>query len=719
LLSVERFAEADFTGFRETVGGLEGLGMVAIGPSLTIAVAGSDEVRFDGALVGNGDVIVDSPGSGVVRFDATAESIDDKSEKTYSGQTLLRRGSLAVTTAAVPLATSGVEVQSLGRLILATDGGDYIFGSGGSTAVTLAGGRLEQAPGTSVTLANTLAVTADSRILIATTPHPDPLAPTTEQLTLSGPLTGPSGATLTIAASTTTPGEDEARVNFVNVAGNTFAGSVSPEVNAIARFQGNYRGTSVNLAGGRVEGWGELQAISGVGTVSPAGTATGQGVLTAESLTVASDTSFVFGFTRTDLEPNWSLPESSDNDALRLTGSTPLPVALGSGNVVQLFLQVGELVEDDAFYGGFLTRTDTTALITGASFETYVLGDGKGSDAFHDNRGFYALSAFNALKGSELVASVTMTAVNAPFVGGVKENGFLMTATYVPDTGPIVIDVPAGVETQTEAGRPLLEGGRGVIKTGAGTLVIDQVNTHTGTTTVQAGTLRLDNAAGLQASPIFVGGGTLEINVDASLRSLVVDGGAAVLAAGGRVVDVESLAVAPGSGGGLLDLGLGRLNVASGGISAADLRAGIIAGRNGGAWDGLEGFTSGVAVADRDIGVGYVIDESGAASVAAAAYGDTNLDGLVNFDDILAIFPSYGRQGTFVWQQGDFTYDGKVDFNDILAMFPNYSTDDDGGNGSVNGIVGGSSAAVPEPSAAVTAILGIAMLAAMFRRLRL
>jgi len=333
LLVVDRFAEVDFAGFRDTVGGLEGLGMVTIGPALAIAVAGSDEVRFDGALGGSGDVIIDSPGSGPFRFDATAESIDDKSEKTYSGATLVRRGSLAVSTSAVPLATSGVDVHPQGKLILATDGGDYIFGSGGTTAMTLAGGRLEQAPGTSVTLGNTLAVTADSRILIASTPAPDPLAPTTEQLTLSGPLTGPAGVTLTIAASNVTPAADEARVNFVSVAGNTFAGSVSPEVNAAARFQGTYGGTSVVLAGGRVEGWGELQAISGSGIVSPNGTATGQGVLTAESLAIASDTSFVFGFTRTNLEPNWSLPENSDNDAVRLTAATPLPVALGSGNI--------------------------------------------------------------------------------------------------------------------------------------------------------------------------------------------------------------------------------------------------------------------------------------------------------------------------------------------------------------------------------------------------
>jgi len=195
---------------------------------------------------------------------------------------------------------------------------------------------------------------------------------------------------------------------------------------------------------------------------------------------------------------------------------------------------------------------------------------------------------------------------------------------------------------------------------------------------VSAGVLTVAHGSGLAASPTVVAGGRLEVAVDASLPSLAVETGTAALPMSTRrVLGLESLAVAEDLGGGLLDLGRGRIDIAAGGISPADLRADIIAGRNGGAWDGTTGITSSVAAADTRFGVGYVIDgTSGSASVAWAALGDSNLDGLWNFDDILALFPNYNADGSFTWQEGDFTYDSLVNFDDILALFPNYGGPD-------------------------------------------
>ncbi|MFM7243347.1 MAG: beta strand repeat-containing protein [Planctomycetaceae bacterium] len=57
----------------------------------------------------------------------------------------------------------------------------------------------------------------------------------------------------------------------------------------------------------------------------------------------------------------------------------------------------------------------------------------------------------------------------------------------------ITINVPSGTQTQTQAGYPTLSGSIPVVKTGAGTLVLDQANTLSGSTTVQGGVLRLAN----------------------------------------------------------------------------------------------------------------------------------------------------------------------------------------------------------------------------------
>jgi autotransporter-associated beta strand protein len=742
-LAVTRFAEADFAGNSDTVAGLGGEGTVTIGSVLTVAVAGDADVRFDGALAGTGDLLIDSPGLGAQWFTTSADTEADKLEKAYGGQTLVRRGTLLVDSTATPVATSGVEVLPGGRLILGTNDGQYTFGNDARTVVALAGGTLGQAADTAVLLANTLAVTSDSTIAIANTASPDPQDPAAEGILLAGPLIGSPGKTLTITASATAPGADTGRVVFASLAGNSFAGTVRPQLNAVARVDGVYDGLHVQLDGGRVDGSGFMKSIAGSGSVSPLGIGTGDGVLTAESLTVAADTWFEFGFTQVNGQPDWFYPDASLNDGLRLTGADPLPVALDVGNRVDLYLQVSELLEDDAFLGGFLTRTDTSALITNATFTTYVLGDGKGNDATHNGIGFYSLESFNSVKGIELEATVSMKLVSASFNGLSKEPAYLMQAEYAVPTGPILVHVASGTKTQAAAGHPTFSGSRGLTKTGDGGLVLDAANTHTGTTTVAAGSLTLSHANGLAASPIVVAGGHLEVAVESSAPSLSIENGTAALdAATRRVLGLQALSVAEDAGGGLLDLGRGRIDIASGGISPADLRADIIAGRNGGLWDGATGITSSVAAADTRFGVGYMIDDAtGASSVAWAALGDANLDGLVNFDDILALFPNYNVPGTYTWQEGDFTYDSLVNFDDILALFPNYGAPDylagslSGSGFSASGMgegddgllslftdsSGGQSGgvtAVPEPSAAMllATALTCAAAAATFRR---
>ncbi len=52
-----------------------------------------------------------------------------------------------------------------------------------------------------------------------------------------------------------------------------------------------------------------------------------------------------------------------------------------------------------------------------------------------------------------------------------------------------------------------------------------------------------------------------------------------------------------------------------------------------------------------------------------ALYGDTNLDGVVDFTDLLALARSYNKPGT--WVHGDANYDGFVGFFDLLAQARN------------------------------------------------
>jgi sulfoxide reductase catalytic subunit YedY len=102
----------------------------------------------------------------------------------------------------------------------------------------------------------------------------------------------------------------------------------------------------------------------------------------------------------------------------------------------------------------------------------------------------------------------------------------------------ITITVSSGTQTQTQAGYPLLSGATPVVKAGAGTLLVDQANTLTGSTTVQGGVLRLANAAALSASRlVVVAGGTAQVTPQTTTSVAGLD------LAGNGLVDVTAGAV--------------------------------------------------------------------------------------------------------------------------------------------------------------------------------
>jgi autotransporter-associated beta strand protein len=259
----------------------------------------------------------------------------------------------------------------------------------------------------------------------------------------------------------------------------------------------------------------------------------------------------------------------------------------------------------------------------------------------------------------------------------------------------LALEVASGAETQAWLGHPSITRAAAVTKTGAGTLIFDAANAYTGPTTVAEGTLRVTNVDALTNSSVTINSsGMLAVGNGVVMRA------AAVTLAGGRV-----------------DVGVGGLAIAAGGITAADLRAALVAGRNGGGWDGSSGINSAAAaVSGSGREVGYALAADGSAIVAFAAAGDADMNGEVNVFDLVAINGSaaYGSGAASVWSTGDFNYDGVTNVFDLVAT-SGTNTFGQGTYRPASALVGGA-AAVPEPGFSAAFLAAAAALWAAFDR---
>jgi autotransporter-associated beta strand protein len=254
--------------------------------------------------------------------------------------------------------------------------------------------------------------------------------------------------------------------------------------------------------------------------------------------------------------------------------------------------------------------------------------------------------------------------------------GSLTLSNALTGTGPITVNS---------------SGSGKVIFAGAG-------STFSGPTTVQAGGLQLGAGSPLGTSTITpLTGGTLSLSPYATTT------------VGGLVANA----------GGLTDVGNGFMTV-SVGLTAGDLLTAIVAGRNGGSWDGTTGITSGsaaaAAAASVPRAVGWLDNGDGSVSFAYAAPGDTNIDWSIDILDA-SNFLAGGKFDTALpatWIEGDFSYDGIVDILDAADFFAT-GLYDAGNYNTAPGAVGGV-AAVPEPAGLGAVGLAIVALAAWRRR---
>lgn len=201
---------------------------------------------------------------------------------------------------------------------------------------------------------------------------------------------------------------------------------------------------------------------------------------------------------------------------------------------------------------------------------------------------------------------------------------------------PMVLELPTRIQIDSGASlaiKHILNNDARMVKQGEGELSFSAG--QLAELTIDSGRVRLDGDALLKLD-------ALRISADASGMLDVASGAVLLDFAAQELADVQSL-------------------IATGAI--------ISSTKAGTGW--AVGYVDGVAAGHSYLG--HPLDNT-TVVIAATLKGDANLDGAVDFDDLLALAQHYDAASTAIaaWFQGDFDYDGLVGFSDLLALAQNY-----------------------------------------------
>jgi autotransporter-associated beta strand protein len=311
-----------------------------------------------------------------------------------------------------------------------------------------------------------------------------------------------------------------------------------------------------------------------------------------------------------DIVGNGSLTPSQVLAAMNnSTGSDHLPVVADYGITVGPFT----LTWNNAGGSGDGTTWDTTSQNWNSGVVT-TYSDGSNVIFNDSNSGHYAVTLNTTVKpGSVVINSTGNYTIGG--IGGIAGTGSVM-------------------------------------KSGSGSATLATVNTYTGGTIVNAGTLIVGVNGALPANQaVTINGGTMQL----------------ALNTGGETVSSLSIA-----GGGTFDVMNNHIVINYGNIANQATVDSAVEGYiiSGAIFSSLSNGSYGVGWADGNdtSEAGIVAPDS--VLIAYTLYGDADLDGAVTGNDFTILASNLGKVVSG-WDKGDFDYDGTVTGNDFTALVSN------------------------------------------------
>jgi hypothetical protein len=366
----------------------------------------------------------------------------------------------------------------------------------------------------------------------------------------------------------------------------------------------------------------------------------------------------------------------------------PIP---GSGDglfaTINISVQNGGLLDanEASFIGD--TRDGSTGLTVNGTGSTFDSGRQLtvNSDGLENSLVTINVTNGGVVKTTASVGDPTITS-GSMFIGATSPVGNLgTTATTIALSGAgSTLSSTASIflggsfdENDVESlGTPVtLTAGAGTSVTAAGSL--DLASNSTMST---SGTVSITGVSSIGGAWTIPGGnpfaGTLNVVGIGSVKLTNPTGSTATL------LKTDNTFIAPAA---IVDIGKNAMRIRPEGVTVddtdlADVKAFLASGRIG---LGTGGITSSALTANMAVGyrpvtaAGSFLGDTVAVGdilVRATLKGDADLNGAVNFDDLLVLSQNYNTTGGAEWYTGDFTFDSNVSFDDLLALSQNYGS---------------------------------------------